>query len=160
MAYSKEFRKDKPRRVQTPFPADSGSEPYVFVSYAHADAAIVYEDIKSLHQAGLRIWYDQGIQAGAEWNEKIAHAVRNCYLVIVFLSPNAIDSTWVKDELLAAKSNGTPILAVYVSETPVSGALKCNWIVGSVSEGTNLTKRRIGKSCAMPRLAIPKGSTR
>ena len=57
-----------------PFDAYQGDEPYVFVSYAHKDAAMVYEEITRLHEAGCKIWYDEGIEASNEWPEEIANA--------------------------------------------------------------------------------------
>ena len=35
--------------MEKPFPAYKGDEPYIFVSYAHADDALVYPEIRSLH---------------------------------------------------------------------------------------------------------------
>ena len=50
--------------MQLPFPAHSGSAPYLFVSYAHVNADKVYPEIAWLHEAGINIWYDEGITAG------------------------------------------------------------------------------------------------
>ncbi len=39
-----------------------GNEKYIFVSYAHVDGDIVYPIIERLHDAGFRIWFDEGIE--------------------------------------------------------------------------------------------------
>ena len=44
--------------AEKPFPAYLGDEPYVFVSYAHDDAAAVYPELERLNAGGLNIWYD------------------------------------------------------------------------------------------------------
>ena len=38
-----------------PFEAYPGNEPYIFVSYAHADSDVVYPEIKWLHDTGFRV---------------------------------------------------------------------------------------------------------
>ncbi len=50
--------------MERPFPAYEGSEPYIFVSYSHEDAAAVYPEIEWLRQQGVNIWYDEGISPG------------------------------------------------------------------------------------------------
>lgn len=51
--------------MERPFPAYKGNQPYVFVSYAHDDAELVYPEIHRLREAGFNIWYDEGISPGA-----------------------------------------------------------------------------------------------
>ena len=50
----------------------AGHEPYIFLSYAHADAPAVMAIAARLEAAGLRVWYDGGIEVGSEWPEYIA----------------------------------------------------------------------------------------
>ncbi len=54
--------------MDRPFPAYKGDEPYIFVSYAHADDEIVYPEIQWLHDQGFNIWYDDGIDPGSTWS--------------------------------------------------------------------------------------------
>ena len=49
-----------------------GNEPYIFVSYAHANQEIVTRIIETLHENGYRIWYDSGIMPGDDPFENIA----------------------------------------------------------------------------------------
>jgi hypothetical protein len=60
-----------------PFDAYAGEEPFVFVSYAHKDGYLVYPEIKALHDSGVRIWFDGGIDPGNEWPEDIARKLRD-----------------------------------------------------------------------------------
>lgn len=56
--------------MDTPFPAYSGDQPYVFVCYAHADSDIVYPEMVWLREQGTNLWYDEGISAGKNWRWK------------------------------------------------------------------------------------------
>ena len=44
--------------------AYEGKEPYIFVSYAHANADVVTPILDQLHNAGYRFWFDEGIYSG------------------------------------------------------------------------------------------------
>ena len=52
--------------------AYQGHEPYIFISYSHSDSDAALKIIKALSEAGFRVWYDNGIEAGTEWPEYIA----------------------------------------------------------------------------------------
>lgn len=43
--------------------ACNGSDPYVFVSYSHADSDVVFAEIAGLNAARVNVWYDEGIAA-------------------------------------------------------------------------------------------------
>ena len=72
--------------MKPPFEAYTGDKPYLFISYAHKDAKIVYPLITAWHTAGYRVWYDEGIDPGNEWPEEIAKALSLCSYFIVFIS--------------------------------------------------------------------------
>ncbi len=61
-----------------PFAAYVDDEPFIFVSYAHADKALVYPEIRRLHDIGYRIWYDEGIPPISEWMGAIQDKVVSC----------------------------------------------------------------------------------
>ena len=68
--------------MDTPFPAYTGDEPYIFVSYAHADNEIVYSEIQWLRDQGFNVWYDEGISPGTVWRDELADSIEgsNLYL--------------------------------------------------------------------------------
>ena len=68
--------------MDTPFPAYTGDEPYIFVSYAHADNEIVYPEIQWLRDQGFNVWYDEGISPGTVWRDELADSIEgsNLYL--------------------------------------------------------------------------------
>jgi hypothetical protein len=100
-----------------PFEAYEGTEPYIFVSYAHSDAKDVYEDIQFIHELGYRIWYDEGIDPGNEWSADIEKAIIGCSCFIVFISPQSVASQNVCDEINLALNLKKYFVAIHITET-------------------------------------------
>lgn len=109
---------------EMPFHAYEGNEPYIFVSYAHADAHLVFPEIKRLHDEGLNVWYDQGIAPGNEWTEEIGNALEGCSLFIVFISKNSANSVNVRNEINFALQENKPFFSIYLEETDLPSGLK------------------------------------
>ena len=55
-----------------------GTEPYIFMSYARKDWERVKPFLDALSDAGYRVWYDAGIQAGEHWTETLVEKVEGC----------------------------------------------------------------------------------
>ena len=107
-----------------PFPAYRGDEPYIFVSYAHNDADIVFAEINRWNKQGYNIWYDEGISPGNEWEDEIANALENCSLFVVFITPDSVGSQNCRDEIYYALVAKLPIIAIHLKETVLKGGLK------------------------------------
>lgn len=107
-----------------PFPAYRGKEPYMFISYAHVDSAIVYPIISEFNDIGYRVWYDEGIEPGIEWPEEIANALDRCSLFVVFISPAAAGSLNVRNEINFALSKKLPFIAIYIKDTTLTPGLQ------------------------------------
>ncbi|UCF98522.1 MAG: toll/interleukin-1 receptor domain-containing protein [Spirochaetaceae bacterium] len=109
--------------VRPPFPAYRGTMPYIFVSYSHADMKEVFRIIKQLNASRYRIWFDEGIEPGNEWPEVVGRAVLACSQFIVFMSPTAVDSRNVRNEINLATSADKNIIVIYLKSTPLSEGL-------------------------------------
>jgi formylglycine-generating enzyme required for sulfatase activity len=107
-----------------PFEAYQGDEPYVFISYAHKDVAMVYEEIEHLRLTGVKIWYDEGIDASNEWPDEIANAVIGCTVFLVFVSPRATQSVNCRNEINLALNKSKPFLAIHLEETELPPGLE------------------------------------
>lgn len=108
------------KKIEKPFSAYGGSEPYVFISYAHLDSEKVYSYINQMHEKdGIRIWYDEGIEPGEDWLEKIFVRLKNAAYVICFMSKTAADSKYVRGEVQKAVSIGKKVLVVYLERTDI-----------------------------------------
>ena len=110
--------------VKIPFPAYDGDEPYIFISYAHKDKKIVFNDIKRFHDECYNIWYDEGITAGEDWDDVVADALTASSLVVAFISKNSMNSDNVIDEIKLALTEYIDIVLIYLEETQLSSGLK------------------------------------
>lgn len=86
-----------------------GSKPYVFISYSHKDTKIMMQVKEFLDSNGIRFWYDYGLHSGADWYKSIAVHLKNSASCIVLLSPNSVESEYVKNELHYANINKVPV---------------------------------------------------
>lgn len=92
-------------------------EPYLFISYAHADSARVYPYIRRLHDDGFRIWYDEGIPFSRDWDEEVANALAGAAMMVLFISPTSVQRPNVTRELKFASDKNKPIMCLYLEET-------------------------------------------
>ncbi|MCR5257749.1 MAG: TIR domain-containing protein [Desulfovibrio sp.] len=108
--------------MEKPFSAYQGSDPYIFVSYAHADRDDVFECIGRLHKDGFRIWYDEGITPGKNWYGVLASKISQASCVLLFLSGNAQASQYISKEITSAIDLKKPIVCVVLDGAPLSEA--------------------------------------
>ncbi|MCZ6774144.1 MAG: TIR domain-containing protein, partial [Proteobacteria bacterium] len=76
--------------MKRPVPAYQGDDPYVFVSYAHEDAELVYPEIARLYAEGFNIWYDEGIGPGWTWRDEVALALTQCKVFHYFVTVRSV----------------------------------------------------------------------
>ena len=112
------------RAPELPFNAYDGDDPYIFVAYAHKDKALVYPEIGRLHELGYRIWYDEGVVPTSDWPDNVAEALDGCALFMVFMSPQAVASRNVCNEIHYAVEGGKPLLGVYLESTKLTRGLQ------------------------------------
>ena len=103
-----------------------GEKPYIFISYAHKDSDRVWPIVARLQLDGYRVWYDEGIDPGTEWDENIASHVKKCGYFIAFLSESYLQSDNCKDELNFARDLEKKQVLVYLEdvELPAGMALR------------------------------------
>jgi hypothetical protein len=106
-----------------PFEAYHGERPYLFVSYSHQDKPLVYPIIKRLHKEKVRIWYDEGIPPSGKWIENIASTLKACEMFLIFITPNAVASKHVRNELYFANKNDKKTFPIYLVETDLPDEL-------------------------------------
>ena len=108
-------------RIHTPYRGDS---PYIFISYSHKDSDIVFDIIGQLQMKQYRVWYDEGIDPGTEWDENIAEHVEQCGYFIALLSRAYLESSNCKDELNYARELEKPRLLVYLEDVQLPGGMR------------------------------------
>ena len=98
--------------------------PYIFISYAHADSALVLPIVRAMQEANIDLWYDEGIEAGSEWPEYIAEKVMNCSKFVLFISNAYLASQNCKRELNFAISRKKDILSVHLEAVQFSPGME------------------------------------
>jgi len=84
-----------------------------FFSYAHEDAEFALRLAKDMRAGGAAVWIDRlDIKPGQRWDRAIEDALAKCPQLLVILSPAAIESTNVMDEVSLALEEGKTVLPV------------------------------------------------
>ncbi len=107
--------------------AYKGVDPYIFISYAHKDSDIVLPIISRLQKDGYRVWYDEGIAPGSNWDEYISSHLDGCAVVMGFLSKSYVKSQNCRDELSLTRLKGKPMNLVYIDDVQLSSGLKMRY---------------------------------
>ncbi len=93
-----------------------GVQPYLFMSYSHGDARQVYPYFAALQQAGMDIWFDEAIRAGAEWEREIIQYLSAAEGFVFFVTEASLKSQNCMDELYSAKESKKPIINVLMDD--------------------------------------------
>ena len=101
-----------------------GKEDYIFVTYAHKNAEEVTRLLYRMNREGFRIWYDDGIAAGSEWPEYIAHHLNDSSVCMALVSPESIASANCRREITYALAKQKPFLGVFLKETELSPGME------------------------------------
>src|SRR5262245_11632924 len=84
-----------------------------FFSYARKDAAFVLRLAKELREVGINLWLDQlDILGGQRWDRAVEAALQTCQDMIVVLSPEALASNNVMDEVSYALEEGKTVIPI------------------------------------------------
>ena len=93
-----------------------GTEPYLFISYAHADADAVMEVAARLQREGYHIWYDAGIVVGSEWPEYIAAHLAGAAAMLAFVSSAYDRSDNCRKEMHFALTKKIPTVNIFLEQ--------------------------------------------
>jgi hypothetical protein len=98
-----------------PHPTDVAE---VFLSHSSKDLAFTKKLAEILRDHGVAVWYsERNIKGAQQWHDEIGAALERCDWMVLILSPNSVESEWVKRELLFAldeeryRGRVVPILA-------------------------------------------------
>src|SRR5689334_17687918 len=80
----------------------SGHTPRVFVSHSHRDDAFTTQLVADLRSKGADVWVDLANITSNDFQDGINEGLRGRDWCVVVLTPNAINSRWVKLEVHAA----------------------------------------------------------
>lgn len=98
-------------------PVYEGTDPYIFVSYAHAVSERALKIIRILSSKGYRIWYDKGLQYGKPYDDLIADKIENCTVFLCLLTDEYGNSKFCKWEFnYAVEKLGILCIPVYMDD--------------------------------------------
>lgn len=106
--------------------AYNGAEPYIFISYAHKDQSLVYPVISKMQRDGFRIWFDEGIAPGSDWDDYIAEHIKGCGYFFAFMSANYLRSVNCMKEIKYALRCRKNHLIVYFENIELPAGLDMN----------------------------------
>jgi DNA-binding winged helix-turn-helix (wHTH) protein/TolB-like protein len=110
--------------ITPPYPAYDGDEPFTFICYSHTDREVVYRELLRLREAGVNVWYDEGISPGSEWEDEIANAIGQCEHFLFFVSPHSVTSRHCLDEVQYAQRVNRNMVIVHLEPTTLSDGLQ------------------------------------
>ncbi|MYC70805.1 MAG: toll/interleukin-1 receptor domain-containing protein [Gemmatimonadetes bacterium] len=73
----------------------------IFLSHSDHDRQFVKKLVAMMRRHGLPVWYSRTNILGAQqWHDEIGAALHRCDWFVLVLSPSAVESMWVKRELM------------------------------------------------------------
>lgn len=76
----------------------------IFISYSHLDEDFAQRVHNDLQASGVRCWYAaHDVKPGLKLYEQIDQAIRSHEKLLLILSPNSINSEWVRSEIAKAR---------------------------------------------------------
>lgn len=101
-----------------------GTEPYIFISYAHKNMVEAENIIRRLLSDNYRVWFDEGIDPGTEWDENIATHINGCGYFIALLSDEYLESSNCRDELNYARDLEKQRLLIYLKDLQLPSGMQ------------------------------------
>jgi tetratricopeptide (TPR) repeat protein len=117
--------------------AYEGDESFYFVSYAHDDDELVMAELAWMAEAGLKVWYDDGIHVGSSWRQTLATALLKAEGVIFFCTETSSRSQNCLQEINFALDEEKPIFVVQLDDAALPPELR-------LALGTRQQLRRSG----------------
>ncbi len=97
----------------------------VFLSYATKDHYFADLAEIKLAEAGIVLWRDRSqLRAGADWQSGIERGIADCFAVLIALSANSAESSYVTYEWAYALGNGKTVIPMKLSECAVHPRLQ------------------------------------
>lgn len=97
---------DEPSRIR----------PSIFLSYARDDIALVRKFAEELRRNGVEVWFDLDfLKPGQLWAHAIGEKLRAADVLVFFVSPASLRSSWVNSELVAfSQLSGRIVIPVLI----------------------------------------------
>ena len=87
-----------------------------FISYKSEDEKLVAPYAKTLHDKGVKLWYDYGIPAGEDWFQTISRKIVESSFMIVFVTERIFHSSVIQIEIQTAEMWNIPVVPVFLEK--------------------------------------------
>lgn len=121
--------KNTQKKIALPPPSEE-REIGVFISYSSKDRAMAERIATALRAVSLDVWFDSWeIQPGDGILQKIEDGLTQNDIILILLSPHAVDSTWVRKELDTAlmrqlSGQHVTIIPIVIEDCEIPATLK------------------------------------
>ena len=95
----------------------------VFISYSHKDKGFAKKLAGNLEKEGMKVWWDfDALKGGQDWQKEIERGIKQCQYFLVALTPDAVNSEWVGNEIAYASQAQKTIIPLHRKkcEVPIS----------------------------------------
>jgi hypothetical protein len=97
----------------------------IFISYSRRDQEFVTRLASDINEQIGFVWFDRStIQPGQKWYDEIMEGIQECKAFIVVLSPDAVASKYVREEVSKALELGKTIFPVIYRPAPWTGVFE------------------------------------
>ena len=97
----------------------------LFISQAQKDVGLARELAERLAKAGFKVWNpEEEIAPGDNWAKKIGKALDESELMVILLTPRAMESDWLRQDIefaLGSKKFEGRVFTVFVGPTLEAG---------------------------------------
>lgn len=104
----------------------------VFISHAQQDDALARKIADALQKDGLDVWDNRYLMPGDNWAEKVSRALNESNAMVVLVTPEALQSEWVRREVeyaLGKKEYNQRLIPVLVGPREYIPQEKIPWIL-------------------------------
>ena len=135
-------------QLPSPFQADE-EKPFIFISYSHKDRDDVLPVLRDLYESGWRIWYDEGLTIGENYDAVLEAHVKDCAAFLLFVTGQSLKSGYIRaHEIPWAAQYHKPIIRCNmdegveyeIREGSVAATVKPDGIEAALSQIDGLTK--------------------
>jgi internalin A len=92
----------------------------VFISYSHQDKSFAKKLANELEGQGMKVWWDfDSLKGGQDWQKEIERGIKGCDFFLVALTPDAIESEWVGNEITYASNAQKTIIPLHLKKCDV-----------------------------------------
>jgi len=93
----------------------------LFLSYSRADRPFAEQFVKAAAARGVNVWYDEDIEGGQDWREKIVAALGSAKALVILFSEHSNNSHQLIKELAVADNMQKLVIPVLISNCAPQG---------------------------------------